>query len=540
MRRKNILGMSLVLMIIFGVFTIIPVFASPGTIYIDPASISWDTTTAPGDRRFDLEVRVADLTDCFGIIFSIDWNASIIQAVWSAPGDEAAWAGDALSGATAFLVAAVDNTAGYIKEATLMKLGGTGDDITDGLVATIPFEVVQEPVLGGDIDTTIDFVDNAMVTLWMNTDGDEFRFDAMDGFTFHYEVVTAAPYAPTAKFSIIPPYAYINDTVTFDASASKSGFDGDSACPITEYRWNFGDGDDLIVGYPVTQHIYTEEGTFPVTLEVYAPGIPPVDPGYVETDTESKSISVLPPVEGLAIDLYSEAPDPCSGKGPNVPSDAFEPQEEICFFVDVTYNGEPVLSKMVVFEISGPPNAYYNFTIYRTAETDAYGVATMCFRVPWPGLYPKEAIFGDWTAHAVVEVAEMIAEDTMPFEIGWLVEIIDMETGIQNNGNWIPQGSFKKGECIGVKFTIKNIGCQDKVVDLSIVVYDELGVPVVFYTIKSYTIYAEPKEKNLEFYCYLDIPQWAFVGVGTVYANTFKPAGIPYSPEASTVVTITA
>ena len=66
---------------------------------------------------------------------------------------------------------------------------------------------------------------------------------------------------PIANFTYSPSYPLVNETVTFDASASEP--DGGT---IVEYFWDFGDGTNA-TGVVVT-HAYKEFGTFLVNLTV--------------------------------------------------------------------------------------------------------------------------------------------------------------------------------------------------------------------------------------------------------------------------------
>jgi PKD repeat protein len=92
---------------------------------------------------------------------------------------------------------------------------------------------------------------------------------------------------PRAHFSENPETPCVGETVTFNASLSHGGYDGDNNTRITEYRWDFnGDGIiDRIETGPITTYTYTQKGKYNVTLTVFAPGIPPtINSGYVNTD----------------------------------------------------------------------------------------------------------------------------------------------------------------------------------------------------------------------------------------------------------------
>ena len=69
---------------------------------------------------------------------------------------------------------------------------------------------------------------------------------------------------PTAKFSVDPQIGLPPLQVTFDASES---FDPQGTA-ISEYNWDFGDGQTERTPNPVTTHTFSQSGTFSVTLEI--------------------------------------------------------------------------------------------------------------------------------------------------------------------------------------------------------------------------------------------------------------------------------
>jgi len=79
------------------------------------------------------------------------------------------------------------------------------------------------------------------------------------------EDITDAYYtsAPDAEFTYSPSMPLVNDTVTFNASASH-----DPDGYIVSYDWDFGDGNITTATDPVIDHVYTETGIYTVTLNV--------------------------------------------------------------------------------------------------------------------------------------------------------------------------------------------------------------------------------------------------------------------------------
>jgi len=89
---------------------------------------------------------------------------------------------------------------------------------------------------------------------------------AYQGFTAFaitaFEVLDT-PAKPRAFFSVKPPIAGPNQTITFDASSSTAEGYGDT---ITSYKWNFGDGKSGTG--KIATHSYTNLGNYTATLNV--------------------------------------------------------------------------------------------------------------------------------------------------------------------------------------------------------------------------------------------------------------------------------
>ena len=106
------------------------------------------------------------------------------------------------------------------------------------------------------------------------------------------------PHGPEAKFTATPEIALTGQPIKFDASASQPGWNGTHTMPITEYRWDFGDGNTTTTSTPIIYHSYKTAGNYYVTLTVYAPGATP------ETDTITDRVTVVSvPVGGYSIPI---------------------------------------------------------------------------------------------------------------------------------------------------------------------------------------------------------------------------------------------
>jgi hypothetical protein len=112
-----------------------------------------------------------------------------------------------------------------------------------------------------------------------------------------------APYGPRASFTESTEEPYRLEMVVFNASNSLPGWNGTNIMPITEYRWDFGDGNKTATEAPIIFHAYEQAGIFYVTLTVYAPGATP------ETDTSpvQRKVVLSVPVGGYSIPIERPA-----------------------------------------------------------------------------------------------------------------------------------------------------------------------------------------------------------------------------------------
>jgi len=233
-------------------------------------------------------------------------------------------------------------------------------------------------------------------------------------------------------------------------------------------------------------------------------------------------------VRGILLDVYTQKPESYSGRGFDQPSDAFAPQEEVILYGEVHYDCEPIANKLVAFEVKGPAGEKI---IYRSNLTDEHGIATISFRLA------SNATFGIYNVFATVEVLGQNTYDTLAFRVGWIIEILMIQTVDQNCN---PQTVFKRGEQMYFNVTIHNIAFTSKMATLTIVIYDECGVPIGQVTPQHWSV---PPETSVIFIIGLPIPKWAFLGVGNIYVNAYTDlpqfGGTPYCPETSTTFMIT-
>jgi hypothetical protein len=310
-----------------------------------------------------------------------------------------------------------------------------------------------------------------------------------------------------------------------------------------EYKWEIDDaptpGPEHTLYGETQEYLCEGPGDVIITLTVTAPGIPPTDPRYGDTipdhDSETHTIHQMTKPTGPAIDVYTEK----GGEGPGrdeggVPwpyptdwSDAFAPQEEITVYAKVTWNDEPVQNKPVAFEVkdeTGTP------VLYRTAFTDSNGIATIDYRMVWECNRSREFVgnYEVWTIYATVSVSEQIVSDIVKYRYGWLVQIeqVDVDPGTAVKYTWVT-----------ITVWLKNIGMLDKPVFVTVVLYDDCGVPIGIDSAEVSVPHDNPFW-DPEFS--IHIVKWTYLGRGTIYANVYSKApqlgGVPMCPEKTATI----
>jgi len=314
---------------------------------------------------------------------------------------------------------------------------------------------------------------------------------------------------PVAIFTYSPPEPIVNQPATFNASKSY-----DPNGTIVSYTWNFDDGTPPVTEPdPITEHTFTVVGNYTVTLTV-------TDNDGL-TNSTSKLVRVL--LYKLLIDLFTQKPEPYSGRGPNQPSDAFEHQAEVILYGEVTYNYEPVDYKPVSFRVVDPGGV--NFTV-RSDFTNASGIAETTFRLP------SYEDFGTWTVFAGVEVSGKIANDSLTFQVGWMIEIIKVEAVDQYG---VPQNSFVRGDLVYFDMDVKNIAFTSKSAVLTVTLLDDCNQTI---GVTDLSIEVPPGTHEFNLIFNVLIPKWSYVGMATVPSCAFTNwpwiGGVPYCPEKST------
>jgi hypothetical protein len=224
---------------------------------------------------------------------------------------------------------------------------------------------------------------------------------------------------------------------------------------------------------------------------------------------------------GGKIDLFTQK-EPYSGKGPNMPSDAFDLQEVVILYALVTYNETPMQNLPVAFHVKTPNNTSFSLT----AKTNSSGIATVDFVIPQKCVNETEA-FGSWVALANVSIDSRVFEDTLTFRVDRIVKLISVRTMDQN---LTYRTSFGIGGDVGLEITLRSVAMVLKSATLAIVIQDELNVPVNSSELRD--IKVTPNEKLVFLHVSLGIPKYAFVGKAKAIVSALtapvNQSGVPY------------
>jgi hypothetical protein len=233
------------------------------------------------------------------------------------------------------------------------------------------------------------------------------------------------------------------------------------------------------------------------------------------------------------IDLFTQK-EPFSGKGLNMPSDAFSPGEVVILHALVEWNEYPRQNLMVTFSVRSPDGSSFSLV----SLTDASGIASVNFTIPQKCPPYENETFGEWFSMATVVLGDYILQDTLTFKVGWVVELLAVKT---IDGNLSLRKFFGITGDVGLEISLKSIAMIEKNSTLAIVIQDELDVPVSFLEIENFEV--PPNEKTVFLYCKLNIPKWAHVGKAKVFVSalTAPPSknGVAYCPSISTEFFIT-
>jgi hypothetical protein len=509
-------------------------------MYADPATKTLGPTPNPIGTEYNFTIMVGNMTRITTLAASLTYDPTYVNIT-------KIMIGQALPGA-GMLIGGWDKVTGQITDITVGVLGVYYD-----IPGPASFIFVYVKILDFAPEPAGTKIDIWGMSCWDYDLNEVLSGDCSNDHTIH--ILKPGPTPPTVDFSWLPLMPTTGALVTFTAVGTP-GFDGTSNCPITNYYFDWeNDGViDLDNGAnPVATHTYGLDGTYTVNVTVYAPPGGTPDPSYIPYASALHDVIVSAPPTGRNIDLYTQDTrypgydTPYTGEGVHGGQvDSYAPQDLVILCAKVTYNNEPVLHKEVAFEIRGPTNPYFNVTIMRQASSDGpvcngSGIACIEFRIPWPCSHPEECVFGNWTVISKVSIAEETVMDTHWFLVGWIMDVINIKL---YDSMSVETHIFQENTDVFINTTVRNIALTPRNVTIGIVIYDELEVPIgAVYAVYNNVPPGDTELDKLPILVHIYIPEWAYIGMGTVYVNLFTkmPAecGICWCPEHSTWIKIT-
>jgi hypothetical protein len=579
MKKQKLNSITLITLLALSMALIFPLQISPANA-IPPTAVVVDPSYVANVTTFSVTVKMTTIPDpgFYGWEFYLFYSKDVLRATGETVHIPAPWLPDKYSGPFGDGINNDYNTThGRYWRALSGKAPGlalTGD----WDMATIDFEYIGTPPFHG-VDASDLILTPAVGSNYMliTKAADDIPHDIGNGlFEYYWKSPTELPYlevvpadyVASAVGEVFNIYVYIRN---LDASWAlmgiefKLGFNATivEALDVTEgpFLPSFaGVNGTVFVGLIKPQYVHVADAllgippTFPsgegmvanITMRAkYQPVFPETsscllhlyDVVFADVAAEDipqgshldGSYRILQKVLGRRIDIWTDL----GGQGPNEPSDHYMPQWLVVIYIELTYNEDPIQYKPVAIEVEGPRNPYENITITRTVFTDSMGLASTEFRIPWPCLpwTPAEAediVFGEWNVIGTAEVAEVVVNDTLTFKVGWLFEIMSIT----------PKKSqvVKCHEPIEFTLTYKVFTAHLRDVLVTVVIYDELGVPVGKWSIWLHVQTAKIcVEETFDINVTIPCVKWTYVGVAHAYADAYtewpQNDGTPWCPE---------
>jgi len=450
------------------------------TVSVSPSNFTGPPGWISIGATFTISLTVTNATDLYYWHAGLTYNPTVLEPVNLTGGPFLKTAGE-----TVWQPGTVKGGQGLITPhgATLTGVSGASGD---GTLASVAFKVKDTGA------STLLLED----VLLLDSGGRKIAVALQSGL---FELPSSASKPPNAFFDFHPLTPYVNQTVTFNASSSRS-----FGATIQSFQWDFDDGSQ---GTGMTvNHAYINSGVYNVTLTV--------TDSLSRVDTFAQLVTVFPLLPGVSVDAFTQR----DGRGPNQQSDAFAPNEWVVLSAFVTRNGASQALKIVTFRVYYP-NGTQAWS--RVTETDEFGLAYVVYNVP------STPVFGLYSVNATSTISGETAYDTVPFRVGWLVEI---SGAVASDSSGVPKSEFRKGETLYLKVQLQNIRFYPTSVTLTVAVRDALNQLIISNT-SQYVISPGLTTILLNLG---SIPTWAEVGSATAYIAAFQWLnGPPYNPGAS-------
>jgi PKD repeat protein len=219
-----------------------------------------NVTADPPDGPFKINITIANVEDLKSFTFTLSWPKDWLPPTYDLLDYKEAEAGDFLgpekypNGTRRWnFIPAADDGEGHVNvTGTFTDFVPVGERNGIGTLATITFKVKASGNATLDLkDTILRYSNGSMIGHSIKNDG------------YFYTS------KPVANFTYSPEFPSVNDTITFDASAS---YDPDNSTAlnngIVNYSWNFGDGNITTISNQIINYTYSVENVYTVILNV--------------------------------------------------------------------------------------------------------------------------------------------------------------------------------------------------------------------------------------------------------------------------------
>jgi PKD repeat protein len=242
----------------------------------------------------------------------------------------------------------------------------------------------------------------------------------------------------------------------------------------------------------------------------------------------ARSLTLLSVEEG--IDVWMQYPAPFGGQGSNQSADLVVPQQILTLTAQVVNNYSPLANANVTFEIR---DNNLNLLKVMKSATDAYGMASIVYEMPWPSENP-ESLFGLWQVRALTNATGVWLRDTMSFWYDYLVRVWGLSTNkIQYEHLETVKATVVFGTLAQHIYNVSvTTGAQDSL-------QEPFGLCVAAKTIGggAFGVY-----KNYTNTASIRIPYWACAGWSLIQVNVLDRApsegGTSVTPEAKNIIWI--
>ena len=524
-KTKSVIAMALVVFMLVPMLFAVGGVKAAGNATVDlvpstPINLTYPSTLPVGST-FTVQVKVANVQNLWGVNFGMTWNPAIVNVTAVAKGPFLTSNGDS----DANPQTSIDNVAGNLPGGFSHVLLTSGSVSGAGVLATVTFKVVGF----GSGSITL-----SSVQLKDNTPNHtNMAIDTTIPYSIAMNNPTPPPSAPTAAFSVAATPATVNGiyitipssasstNIVLDASSSGAGFDGIHSVAVNGYSWTIHSVSGKFTDITATTSTVTLTNVvaddLAITLAVTATETSPPQ-GYTSTSAAlHRTYSVLQQASS-GIDVYTQK----GGVGPNAPSGAFGPQQDIITNATVIFNGAPVAQKDVVFAIYKNNGQQLE---YQTARTNSNGSCGVDFRLPTLDTQLDANFGSNWTIVATVDVSQVIYTDSCKFTFNYLANIAGVSV--------LPGTAIRGTDSVAIHATVANISnIPGAVVTFTVVDVNNVPVAAATSTICSSDVSVT-----------LPIPNYAFCGAAKIYVNILSgyppasPAGVPYCPQNGAVVT---